>query len=107
MEHAADVSFFAPDVAFDEARTYLPALLEKRGVSGAPALATLDALETVVQPIDEELYQGRQEAALARIGERDAETGQPWRARCCSVAPCGPKTPTSSAQAWRIGQRVV
>jgi len=38
MDHAAHVSFFAPDNAFDEARQYLPGLLEKRGVSGAAAL---------------------------------------------------------------------
>jgi predicted nucleic acid-binding protein len=43
MEHVADVRFFAPDTAFDEARQYLPGLLEKRGVGGAAALATLDA----------------------------------------------------------------
>ncbi|WP_255719472.1 PIN domain-containing protein [Roseateles cellulosilyticus] len=48
----ADVSFFAPDTAFDEARKYLPGLLEKRGVDGVAALATLDALESVVRPLD-------------------------------------------------------
>ena len=38
-EHAADVRFFAPDTAYAEAREHLPALLEKRGVNGAVAMA--------------------------------------------------------------------
>jgi len=81
-EHAADVSFFAPDAAFDEARQYLPALLEKRGVSGAAALATLDALEAVVRPIDAEMYEPLEQAALARIGERDADD---WPTLACAL----------------------
>lgn len=47
--HVADVSFFAPDTAYAEAREYLPALLEKRGVNGAAGLAMLGALESVVR----------------------------------------------------------
>ena len=44
-----------------------------RNVASEAALATLDALEAVVQPIDAELYQPLQQAALARIGERDPD----------------------------------
>ena len=76
-----DSSFFAPDAAFVEARQYLPGLLEKRGVSGAAALATLDALEAVVRPLDA-LYQPLEQAALARIGERDADD---WPALACAL----------------------
>ncbi len=82
MEHVADVDFFAPDAAFDEARRYLPGLLEKRGVSGAAALATLDAMELVVRPVDIELYQALRQAALARIGERDTDD---WPALACAL----------------------
>ncbi len=32
LENAATVKFFAPDVAYADARKYLRALLEKRGV---------------------------------------------------------------------------
>jgi len=49
LDHAGDVSFFAPDTAFDEAREHLPALLEKRGVTAGPALDFLTALEKVVR----------------------------------------------------------
>jgi predicted nucleic acid-binding protein len=82
IEHAADVSFFAPDAAFNEARQYLPALMEKRGVSGATVLSALGALESVVRPIDVELYEVQQQAALARIGERDADD---WPALACAL----------------------
>jgi len=108
MDHVADVTFFAPDSAFEEAREHLPGLLEKRGVSSAAALAVLDALENVVRPIDVELYGSLERSALARIGERDADD---WpalacaRARCCCTASCGPRTRTSSARAWPLGQR--
>jgi len=56
LDHAARVSFFAPDVAFDEARRHLPALLAKRGIAPAPVMATLDALQAVVRPLQAEVY---------------------------------------------------
>ena len=81
-DHAADVSFFAPDTAYAEAREYLPALLHKRGVDGTLALTALDALAKVVRPIDAEMYQGLRLQALARIGERDADD---WPALACAL----------------------
>ncbi len=56
LENAATVKFFAPSVAYDDARKYLPSLLEKRGVSGGAALAMLDTLESVVQSVDEDFF---------------------------------------------------
>ena len=82
IEHAAEVQFFAPDTAYAEAREHLPALLEKRGVSGAAALATLVALETVVRPVENELYQHLEKQALARISERDPDD---WPALACAL----------------------
>jgi predicted nucleic acid-binding protein len=72
-DHVAEVSFFAPDAAYAEAREHLPALLEKRGVRGSAALATLDALEAVVRPVEAELYRPLKQRALARISERDPD----------------------------------
>lgn len=80
--HAADVSFFAPEIAFEEARQYLPGLLEKRGVRGAAGLAALEALQSVVHPLDEELYRPLEQVALARIGERDPDD---WPALACAL----------------------
>ena len=82
LDHAGDVSFFAPDTAFDEAREHLPALLEKRGVTAGPALDFLTALEKVVRPIDAELYQPLEATSLARIGDRDPDD---WPALACAL----------------------
>ena len=82
-EHAPLVKFFAPDVAYNDARQYLPALLSKRGVDAHAALAVLDRLECVVQPIDAELYAGMQQQALRRIAARDADD---WPVLACAMA---------------------
>ena len=56
--HAATVKLFAPDVAYTDARKYLPALLTKRGADPTPAMLVLDALERIVHPMDMEFYGG-------------------------------------------------
>lgn len=81
-DHAAGTRFFAPDTAYAEAREHLPALLDKRGVDSAAALATLDALEAVVPPIDADLYGPLKRQALARISERDPDD---WPALACAL----------------------
>lgn len=81
-ENAAAVKFFAPDVAYADARKYLPALLKKRGVDADAALLVLDCLERVVQPIDAELYTGLQQQALQRIAVRDADD---WPVLACAM----------------------
>lgn len=73
FENAATVQFFAPDVAYADARKYLPALLEKRGVNSAAAMAVLDSLESIIRPIERDLYMGLQHQALQRIAIRDAD----------------------------------
>lgn len=83
LENADAVKFFAPSVAYADARKYLPALLEKRGVKGAAALAVLDSLATVVQSVDEELYAGMRIQALQRIAMRDADD---WPVLACAMS---------------------
>lgn len=82
LENAATVKFFAPDVAYADARKYLPALLEKRGVPSAVAMKVLDSLESVVQSIDLELYAGMRQPALQRIAVRDADD---WPVLACAM----------------------
>lgn len=82
VAHAASVKFFAPDVAYADARKYLPALLEKRGVESKAAMTVLDRLENVVQLIDRELYAGVQQQALQRIAVRDADD---WPVLACAM----------------------
>ena len=76
------MKFFAPDVAYADARKYLPALLKKRGVDINAALLLLDRLEGVVQSIETELYDGLQQQALQRIAIRDADD---WPVLACAM----------------------
>lgn len=82
FDNAVTVKFFAPDVAYEDARKYLPALLKKRGVDASAAMLVLDRLEGVVQPIDVELYEGMQKQALQRIAVRDADD---WPVLACAM----------------------
>ena len=82
LEHAAIVKFFSPDVAYADARKYLPALLEKRGVQSAAAMAVLDILESIVQPLEFDLYADLQQQALQRIAMRDADD---WPVLACAM----------------------
>jgi predicted nucleic acid-binding protein len=79
---ATTVKFFAPDVAYAEARKYLPALLTKRGIDSSAAMLVLKRLEGVVQSIDVELYDGMQQHALQRIAVRDADD---WPVLACAM----------------------
>ncbi len=80
--HAATVKFFAPDVAYADARKYLPGLLTKRGVDPISAMLVLDALERIVHPMDMEVYGGLQQQALRRIEMRDADD---WPVLACAM----------------------
>ena len=83
MENAEAIKFFAPDSAYDEARKYLPALLQKRDLASKPAMAVLDLHVTLVEPMELELYENLKEAALKRIAIRDAND---WPVLACAMA---------------------
>jgi predicted nucleic acid-binding protein len=82
FDNASTVKFFAPDVAYADARKYLPALLEKRGVDPGSAMLVLDRLEGIVQSVDAELYEGQQQQALQGIAARDADD---WPVLACAM----------------------
>ena len=82
VENADVVQFFAADVAYADARKYLPSLLEKRGVESAPAMAVLDALESIVRPLELGVYEGLKTQALQRIAIRDADD---WPVLACAM----------------------
>lgn len=82
LNNATAVKFFAPDVAYQDAKKYLPALLEKRGVDASFAMLLLDQLEGVVHIIDTELYGAMQQQALQRIAIRDADD---WPVLACAM----------------------
>jgi predicted nucleic acid-binding protein len=83
LTYAEAVRFFAPDVAYNDARKYLPQLLKKRGVDPLVALHVLDQLERIVQPIDAELYESMKDQALKRIAHRDADD---WPVLACAMS---------------------
>ena len=72
---APQVTFLAPDVAFDDVREHLAAVLDKRCESAAlqQALVKLTALRSAVQAVDHAEYEAMKPAALARIGPRDPD----------------------------------
>jgi len=82
VANAETVQFFAPDVAYADARKYLPALLNKRGVNGESAMVVLDALESIVRPLELGVYAGLQTQALQRISIRDADD---WPVLACAM----------------------
>lgn len=82
LENTSDVGFFAPDVAYADARKYLPPLLKKRGISGDPAILVLDSLETIVRTVDAGAYLALKEQALQRIAIRDADD---WPVLACAM----------------------
>lgn len=82
LTHAKTTQFFAPDVAYADARKYLPALLQKRGVPPDAAIASLDYLEMLVFPLDRDLYGGVRDEALRRIAVRDAND---WPVLACAL----------------------
>lgn len=82
VENADRVQFFSPDVAYADARKYLPALLEKRGIQSESAMAVLDALETIVLPLELVVYVDFKAQALQRIATRDADD---WPVLACAL----------------------
>jgi len=79
---SADRVQFSPDVAYADARKYLPALLEKRGIQSESAMAVLDALETIVLPLELGVYADFKVQALQRIAMRDADD---WPVLACAM----------------------
>jgi len=82
FRHAETILFFAPDIAWADARKYLPGLLEKRGVAPIAVLTVLDHLATVIQRLDAGLYAGKKEEACRRIAERDIDD---WPILACAL----------------------
>lgn len=72
-KHANSVMFFTPEVAYADARRYLPSLLEKRQIDAETALVVLDELEGIVRAVEEDTYAFVRDDAIARIEQRDPD----------------------------------
>ena len=63
--------FFAPDVAFGDAASYLPPLLEKRRKQDVDVPASLEYLRHIIEPVDREIYGLFENEARQRLRGRD------------------------------------
>lgn len=81
--NANSVQFFSPDIAYADARKYLPSLLEKRGIDSESAMAVLNALQNIVRPLELGVYADFKTQALERIATRDADD---WPVLACAMA---------------------
>ncbi len=82
-KYAGQTEFFAPDTAFEEARKVLPAILEKRKVPVAPAMAALDSLGKLVHVVELETYAPFEGLARERLVGRDEDD---WPVLACALA---------------------
>lgn len=106
--HAERASFFAPEVAYEDATTYLPNLLVKRHLDVAATTAALSFLESLrgtVHPVPQDAYEFLRAAALSGSSPETPTTGRSSRQHWRWTARSGPRTRTSSVPGCRLGRR--
>jgi len=67
------ISFYAPDVCFEDAREYIPQVLASRDSDPHAGLAVLQQIELLVQAVDQALYRDFEQLARERMSARDIE----------------------------------
>ena len=67
------VSFYSPDICFQEARKYIPDISGRRRIDANVGLAVLDELAELVEPVDRSLYEDYEEIARGRVAVRDPD----------------------------------
>jgi predicted nucleic acid-binding protein len=71
LGYAGQIDFFSPTECFEDARRYLPGLLDKRSIAKQPALDVLDALARIVRPVETEWLAENEPLARQLIASRD------------------------------------
>lgn len=71
--YGGTADFFAPDIAFCEARKHLPTILTKRGLPVRDGLAVLELVGEVVQMVEPESYNPWETIARQRLQGRDVD----------------------------------
>lgn len=66
-----NIGFFSPDVCFEDAKKYIPSILQKRSDPTRRAIEMLDRLPDLITCIPIEQYQTHREEAKHRIRSRD------------------------------------
>jgi predicted nucleic acid-binding protein len=72
-KYEGSVEFYTPDLCFEQAREYLPAILKSRDIDPQAGLAIVTEIKLLVQPVDRELYQEHEQAARERMSVRDID----------------------------------
>ena len=84
LKYAELVEFVAPDKAFKEARSELPASLGRRKVPLPPAMAIMDQVAVLVKTVEAGTYQSFEHLARQRIAHRDEDD---WPVVAAALAP--------------------
>lgn len=71
LTYHTEVDFLTPDICIDEARKYIPSLLNKKNAPIEPALKIFDKLTSLMQIIDFSVYQIHMNEAKERLKNRD------------------------------------
>jgi predicted nucleic acid-binding protein len=77
--------FFAPDVAFHDAKKYLPIIFKRRGKPYADLSPSLDDLRNIIETVTQELYGVFETDARQRLRGRD-ESDWPVLASALALA---------------------
>jgi predicted nucleic acid-binding protein len=71
FEHT--VTFYSPDVCFDDARKHIPDVSSRRRIDPLPVLAVLEEVSNIVESVDESLYEDFETVARERVTSRDPD----------------------------------
>ena len=82
---ALGLRFLTPDIAFQDAEKYLPALLRKHAVQQTSVSALLEYLEQIMEIVDRDLYVAFEKEARDRLRARD-ETDWPVLATALALS---------------------
>ena len=104
--YGEQTDFFAPDVAFKEAREHLPGILERLKVPVPAAMAILDAVGNWFSPSRPTPTQTLNPQLVNASSVAMRRTGQSWLRHLPCDARFGRRMLTSSVVAWRLGQLI-
>lgn len=65
------VTFYTPDVCFNDARKYIPVISATRRLDSAAGLLLLDRFARLIEAIDQDLYGQHEPTARERMRSRD------------------------------------
>jgi len=67
------VQFFAPEIAFEDAASYLPGILARRGKPVAGLPSALEYLRQIISPVERDFYAPFEKDARTRLRGRDED----------------------------------